>query len=540
VDEEKAAFNKRRAWSISERLGWLQLQGCGFSFNVEDELLALSRSGTEWKPEYAAKAAASLESRGGSVTTDTEHTALLAEPLGSTLSKAIELGGRTDDILVERDPFLGLCRECPARAFAALTHAGKRGEFPTWAWQTFLTDEARKTDKPRLARAIGERLASYPAKSLSTLIRPASRWLSDATAALPTDCLGTFDRVIDAFVHALQSHPSAGRTSIVSRKAENRDWTMEAINAPVGMLAQALFSDPRKNGLERNAGFPPEWLRHVRSLLGLSGDLRRFALTIFVHNLNWFYAIDPAWTSDNLVAALEGRAKQDREAAFAGFLWGGRVPTKELYLRLKPALVAAAGDQRSTRGGYDGVLAGMLLAGWGTRSEGNEQFVTNEEMREVLLKASNSFRSQALWQVEKWSNTRPGEGVDHWSDLLPEFFTDVWPRHKAVRTPEMSARLCEIAFSNEQRFQRIAPLILPLLTTIERDHLRLPELRRSESAIVANYPRETLDLLHAVLPASASAWPYGIEGALEQLGGSDSAVREDPRLVELTRRWNTR
>jgi hypothetical protein len=100
--------------------------------------------------------------------------------------------------------------------------------------------------------------------------------------------------------------------------------------------------------------------------------------------------------------------------------------------------------------------------------------------------------------------------------------------------------LCDLAFSNVERFPEIAEIVLPLLTTIDRDHLMLPNLRKSKDNIVDLYPQQTLALLHAVLPDNVTAWPYGIEATLKRIGEADESLRLDERLLELNRKWNSR
>ena len=129
-------------------------------------------------------------------------------------------------------------------------------------------------------------------------------------------------------------YPEHGRSGIV-RGAKEPDWTTEAINSPTGRLAESMFHDSRKNGLSAGQGFPKLWLDHIEALLALSDDLRRHALVILFHNLNWFFAIDPSWTEKKLLSALDGNDLYDREAAWSGFLWGARTPSQRLYVRLK-------------------------------------------------------------------------------------------------------------------------------------------------------------------------------------------------------------
>lgn len=327
--------------------------------------------------------------------------------------------------------------------------------------------------------------------------------------------------------------------SAIVRDSKEPDWTMEAINAPVGKIAQALFNDPRTDGLKTGGGFPAEWLGYTNDLLLLPGDMRRHALVIFAHNLNWFHAIDPEWAESNVLSVLDGDNQDDRNAVWSGFFWGANIPYPKLYTRLKPSFLGLAKGRSLSRRGYGEVLAAIILDGWArTDEETGERLISNDEMRDVLLRAGDEFRSHILWQAERWSQAK--DAGEKWSERLPELLRDVWPRQKSAKTPTISIRLCELAFSNAERFPEMAEIILPLLTTIDRDHLMLPNLRKSKDTIVDLYPDQTLALLHAVLPDNVAAWPYDIEPTLQRIGEADASLTRDERLLELNRKWNSR
>jgi hypothetical protein len=129
---------------------------------------------------------------------------------------------------------------------------------------------------------------------------------------------------------------------------------------------------------------------------------------------------------------------------------------------------------------------------------------------------------------------------ERWSDLLPEFLEKVWPRQVAAKSPTISARLCDLAFSDEKQFPKLVDIILPLLTKINRDELKLSYLFESKDSVVDLYPEKTLALLDAALPDNATAWPYGIEGVLQRIGEADKSLNTDERLITLRRRWDSR
>lgn len=539
-NEEDDKFTERQAWESINRITWLANAGCQFAFDLETETNKLRSLAPKWKPEYAAKAAKSMEGGRYWVKTETEYSLLLDEPLTSTLSKALELSGRTEDYRTERDPFSGLSADHPVRSFAALTIAARLDKYPAWAWRTFLNSEARRNDKPKLTALIAERISRFPDEAVMEFVHPTSDWLLKISKNLASHFPSTFNKVISKLINVLRLQPTESQSAIIQGNKEP-DWVTDAINAPVGKIAEALFFDPRSIGLKGDEEFPEEWLGFVNKLLSLPGDLRRHALVIFAHNLNWFYAIDSGWTESNLLSVLHGNGPHDRNAVWSGFFWAAQVPDQTLFMRIKPALLALAKEMSLPRTGHGEVLAGIILAGWGNLSDGKgARWISNSEMRDVLLHADDEFRSQVLWQAENWSDDSAENTSNKWSEMSIELISDVWPRQLSVKTSTISTRLCDLAFSYTKRFPEMADAVLPLLTTIDRDHMLIPSLWRNSDNIASQYPRHTLALLHAVLPDNVASWPYGIESTLLRIGEADSGLNLDERLLELRRKWKAR
>lgn len=538
--EEADKFEERRAWDILSRLTWLASKGCVFSFDVEVEFNRLRQAAPTWNPQHAKRAAESMEARGGFVRTDTESSSLLHEPIASILSKAYELSGRADNFLVEKAPFAGLARTRPVRAFTALAHAARRDDYPAWAWRTFLLSDSRKNDKPKFSALIAERLSRYPDNALAEFLHPASDWILNVSEQLAAQFPKTFDKVITKLIHILRTQPPGSQTTII-RSNTTPDWTMEAINAPIGKIARALVNDPRTKGLQADGGFPTEWLAFVNDLLSLPGDLHRHALVLCAHHVSWFYGIDPKWTESHLLSILDGENENDRNAFWSGFLWAARVPDPKLYPRLKPGLLTMAKNRSLLRREYGEVLAGIILAGWGSFNKTTgERYISQGEMRDALLHADDEFRCRTLWQVERWAETNEDRTGETWATLLLTLLRDVWPRHKSIKTPTLSAQLCELVFSNTDRFRELADIIIPLVTTIDGNYFMLPTLQKSKDTIVDLYPRQTLTLLHAVLPDDVAYWPHGINEMLQRISEAESSLKADERLLELKRKWHAR
>ena len=233
--EEDAEFARRRARLTLDRLTWMSRHGCDLGAHMDGELSQLRVLAPDWDPDHAEHAAESLEGEGGIVATRTEYSALLSESLTTTLSRARELAGRRTDFLVEQDPYRGLSEGRPVRAFAALGTAAKRGEYPDWAWTTFLTADARKSDRPRLKALIAERLARCPPEAVSTFLSAASRWLTNGGEGLAEEYPNSFRAVMGTLVGILRQYPdTAGSDLLNPTSAQLDDGSHKLTNGNAG------------------------------------------------------------------------------------------------------------------------------------------------------------------------------------------------------------------------------------------------------------------------------------------------------------------
>lgn len=353
-----------------------------------------------------------------------------------------------------------------------------------------------------------------------------AEWLHGLGERLFGELVTVLDRLWDPLMAALPLRDDDRKHRVDS------SWANDALNAPAGKLARLLMTDPSTKGRELGQGFPDDWTRRHEQLLALPGDMRRHALVMLGFQINWLFAIAPDWTTENLLTVVDDEG-DDGDALWDGILWAARAPSRALYERLKSGLLARAMSPMRRRA-EDNVIGGFLLIGWGGDPEANppEQLVTSAELREILVESDDDLRGQILWHLEHWS---AGPEVE-WRARLVPFLTDVWPRHRAVRTPEMSIRLVHLALASGDLFPQIVQVVLPRLVPVRGGMLHgLNVDPRAENNPVVIYPVAMLDLLWAILAEDTTLWPFNIEEVLDVLAEARE-TRADPRLSELRRR----
>lgn len=531
--QPREKHSERSAFYTLGRLHWLAEQGCEFSFDLATISAKLQARAPEWKPEYAKQAARSHDGGGGAVRVDTAFNAVESIEPEQIIPHILSMESRPVGKLVERDPFLGLSKADPDRALRALEADGSTStEFHGVFWQTFLRTEPRKDDSSAFSVQVAKAMLKLTETQLAEIALTASDWFEKKGRELQGEDGATFDALWSKFITALTAVQEANTSALV-RENDSVDWATEAINSPAGNLAQFLVSHKGKEKFEPNEGMPEAWLRRAEQLLALPGDSRRFALVIFAYDLGFLFAVDPKWAEDKLLSVIDAShgERADREALWAGFFWRARIPTAQLLQRIKPSIVELLQGEDAHRRHHLEVLAGILLAGWGSRNEDtSERFVSSEELRMFLIQGGSEFRQNILWTLDRWSKE------ESWSSKVPEFLRDVWPKQKNVRTREVSSRLVDLALSQRERFPEVANLVADLVSKVDDQRIFIPELRNTEETIAAQHPDETLCLLHAVLPENAQLWPYGAREGLEVIGQVKPSLRSHPKYIELVSR----
>jgi len=537
--EDTQEYIQRKAHNILNRIHWLNLQGCTFTFDFEKKSAMLEKLAKTWKADYALQATGSLEGRSDFIKTDADPAPLLNEPLATLLTKAKKLNGRSEeDPFTENSPFQGLVAQKPLMAFRALTYAMKQHEYPEWAWRKFLYSEARNSDKLRLKALIAARVSSLPLETIPTLLHPLTSWLEQNISSLNTTYPLQVEKVWNHIIALLSQEPQTSKSAITNSSREI-DLITEALNAPAGRMVEALLNDPAQKNFSESKSFSPEWVQRVESLLSLPLPARQHAIVMLARRLHWLFSIDPKWTQENLIDILKNKNEKDIAAFWQGYLWNPGHPFEGIFVLLKPYLVDLAKQTIPQKRNYTDNLAALLLIGWGSRpgnKANGERYISNNEMRSVLLHATNTFRKTIFWTLKRWLAE---SATNEWDRRVLELMKDVWPKQKKARSPEVTKSLINLAFTKASLFPAIADLVIPLVSKLDT-RFELRSLRDEEKEIAKTYPDKVLELLSLTLPDSPSLWPYNIQKIFEQMEEGNPSLQQNPQLIELKRRWNSR
>lgn len=539
-DEKLKVAKERAAWGTLNRINWLNNHSCKFTFDLNEFNEKYLSRAPGWKPEFAKGAAESSLGRGGFVKTVTEYDVLLNIPISDILNTALKNNGRTENFLIEKDPFSGLCGAKPFRALQALKYSASIKEFPEWAWSAFLSREYNDKKHAKLIFVIAARICKYSDSDLTPILHCAVSWFLRFGKEIGAKSPDLFDKLFTKLIRMTKLLSSNPETAVV-RDGSEIDWMSETINAPAGKLTEVLYENAVFGKLEIGKSLPINWKHYAKTLLDSEGDSRRYVITALSYQIRWLYAVDPSWVEDHLISILRSSCEYDVDAFWSGLFSGTSSHSIELYSRLKQEiLLLAKPSSRINKSDFE-VLASILLVGWLVVDRStNVRCFNSNELRETILDTNEEFKSSLLWQLKGW--VKPQDDAKD-SINLPEelvrFFQEVWPLQKSAKTPTISARLCDLAFSCRFNFPKMVEVILPLITPLQRySHIHMNI--DADDNVFTKYPSEALTLLYAALPEDVSAWPYDTDKVLKKIEESASQLGGDERLVELFRIWNSR
>ena len=531
--ETEDKFRNCRARSILARITWLSQRGCSLNLNLEEETDRLREVVPDWKPEHADEIVRYWGTRSRKVEYETDHSALLDIPLASVLPTARKLSERRDKPSVEHYPFRGLSNARPDRAFSALRMAAREGDFPDWAWSSFLYAEKRKEDKPKFIVLIAEQLACYLDNGATELVRPAASWLFKVRKCLSDKDPASFRRVTNALIQSLAKEAESGGSRIWQVDGV-RNWMTTVLNEAARKIAQSVLCRAQQE----------DFLEYADELLALPSNMRRQALVVFAQWTSWFYTNKREWSEEKLLSVLDSSDSDDKDAFWGGFLSNTDVNlSQELFMRLKPHLFQLTKAGSETCRNHCEVLAKIILFKWGSVIGGtDERCISDGEFRNILIQADDKFRAHVLGLLEIWVRDDEEETRNKWKSLLPVFLEKVWPRQKRANSPAVSSPLCSLVLCNEDLFPELVQIILPLLVEIAdlvRDYFPWDKCNN----VAKKHPHKMLGLLYTVLPPDkASTWSraWDIGEILTLISEGDPTLKDNEKFLELKLQWDSR
>lgn len=504
------------AWQRLDAVGWLVREGINLGIDW-DRLREEWRSLVpEWDENDVEQAVRAFVSRGGTVRTDTNHERLSGVPIEDVVATAAEHSGRTDDFLVEADPFLGFVQADPERAREAIRRSTADSATRGQALRTLLTDAADTADR----HSIEELLALLRDCSDDVLVEAGwavGHWIKSSSR--DRNVVPFFDALLDRLVHILPLMQRSDDTE----EEDDPDYVFRAINAPAGHVAETMMADPRLHDTDRHTGLPEAWRARAEALVNLPRPFGDHALTIFAGQAPYLHAHDADWVETHLLPHLESPR---RIVLLAGLsFWRNALPIA-FFAHVRPSLIAAATEGGGRRRSLLEWTAAQLLFAW-LREDGS---LSDAAFDDLLRQASEPFRLAVLSDA-RLMTAEPHDGAVR--DRIMHLLDEVWPRQAALRTEAVMVDLIDVALAGGEDVPRLATAVIQHLRGLPE----WPELHRFHNldAAAAQHPLEVLTLLDRIAPEEVVGPVYGMDEIVNAILSAAPDLAGDRRVEKLQR-----
>ena len=541
-DEEEEEYRQRSSLASARVLGWLLEHGCDLSKKSLSILHELRNASPLWHPGLDKTADEPVGvAVGGWINSDDDPSLLINAPVSRIISLARANTSRSFEDKTDYLPFVGLVKQCPRKAMAALTREARQGDYPVEFWNHLLQDWPIDA-LPRLTWLLGARIARLPSEIMMKLRFDVFSWvekhfprlvmMDQARAWSILD--GLLDRLFSGGDDATRSNISGVRVA-----GDSQGWSRRTIkhaeNGPAGKVALLLIDLLRSWNPERGSGMPSEVRVRLERLVNAPGEGADHAVCVIADRFEWLLHLDPEWTRHFIIPWFDPDHPWS-EPAWNGLLRRHRCATPELLSLLKTHFLGVFSRAKAWKWNDDGlqVLHEFLVQGC-LRSSEDEAYLTYPEVRFALQTTDDIGRVQSI----KYLYYRIERNHVSWHDFGKPFLEEAWPKESRFQSEDATITLSQIAGVSGDHFPEAVQTILPRLVPIYGGRGFLYRAvsggGTEEFELATRFPDATLALVNKLVPNNPPERLSNLDLILDKIADAKSTLRQDWRWRRLKR-----
>lgn len=531
-------FGAHRDQLAARYARYLELKGCALKEDCSARLAAIMHGTEGWNDAGARSIVTEWGSQSGFIGTDDAPDSIINIPVNEIIVRAKEDLGRDFGSFTEKRPFTGLVKISPRRALAALTAAGRTGDYPEEFWAAMLR-ELPADISPRLRRTFLQRLARIPYPSVYELRYALGRWLEQnlvKVMAFDKNLVWVvFDHVLNGIFEGSRGSGEAGveeATKEGSLNSRSERTYAQAINSPLGMCTEALLDTMPGEGQEAGSLIPSQVKSRLERLFDARDHGSDYAVSIAMRQTDWLMHIDPEWSKEHLIPKLF-LDNEAFKAAWSGFLHGRRVPSPLLAEILKPQLLELFPWRPELAEESDLLeVAAQWLGFMRVFRPDTPSGLTKREMRALIRAMPGDTRNRLI----AWLGAVGQANDDGWTRHVIPFIREEWPRERRYRTSTSMSAWIGLLDDTGDKFPEVYESVKKFLVPVETsDHPFYRFIRDGEGqkTITARFPEQTLDLIDRATPQILLRPSYELPKILALIAEVDAGLVADQRYRRL-------
>jgi hypothetical protein len=533
-DEHPEEFARRRASATATIFGWLTLNNCEISMEIQLQLPALREANPDWRPSWDESADHDWESRDGGVAVNIDASKIIEAPLAEIASRAGEHTIHPVGEFTDYRPFDGLVKERPLRAVTALSFEARHDCYPIRLWRSALSDWPDETPD-RLRCLFALRLARLPGHVVFDLRYDLPRWFKANFAKLDRASYQKYLPLWDALVdHFFALGPEGnesphGEASIGGRPLKRSRRTYErSTNSPVGELAGILFYALDSLKLPSAGGISADIRERLERLFDAPGEGADYAICETTVRLRWLFYLDPTWVTERVLPFFDLEHPRS-EPAWSGLLYTTVLPEPEIFALLKPHFLQVF-PHSSSWAWDDGPIRRLneflVLACFQYLKD--DRYISYAEARAALQQATEEGREHSIWFLMRIVND-----PKKWRSFGKPFIQKAWPRELKFQTATSSRNFAHLAEEAGNNFADVVKTILTLLGPVDHPDMLIYGGTRDGNALANRFPGAMLSLLDRVIPNEPRMPPHNLRQVLDMIVAAEPTLRQDERWLRL-------
>lgn len=417
------------------------------------------------------------------------------------------------------DTWREVCRSRFFHSLSALCDLAQDDVWPIGRWREALQTWTEEGMVLRSWRYAAPLVNIMPDAALLEIVHGVTWWIKAAS-----NSIAFHENILLNLCQRILALPIDQGTGITSGSASVEQTLTEAINHPVGHVAQSLINLWFKQNPNDNDLLPVELKSIFNSLCDLNEGRYRHARVLMGSRLITFFRVDRPWTEQHLLPLFSWSNPVEARAVWEGFLWSPRL-YQPLLQAFKTQFLDSANHYTALGERRQQFATFLTYAALGPTKG-----YTVEEFRAAIgalpqngLEASAQALCQAL---EGAADQREY----YWKNRAQLFLQQVWPKSRDLATERIAESLARVVIAARGEFPAAFGAVQHWLKPIERPDYVVHRLQ--ESGLCSRYPKDALSLLNALIGDHRWA-PRKLVQCLEQIEQADPDLAQDVGFIRL-------
>ncbi|MDE0164612.1 MAG: SIR2 family protein [Bryobacterales bacterium] len=537
-NEDDEQFELHRNEEAAVRFGWLVQAGCEMPAPSLKRWGKIKRQIPNWNDAWTESAAQTPEGRSGWIRTNEDASVLEGVPVSKILAIAAENAGRSMMEFIERRPFVGLVKEQPTKAIAALSVAATRGEYPVEFWNEIISHWPL-TPSHHANRDFCEAIRKLPQDVVLKLRSEITTWLEKNLEGIAeideTYAFNLFDDLLSGLLSGEESATESALSAVHSAGVEvgrSRSTITHAINGPIGKATTAMLSLLSRRTPAPAQGMPVEFSTRFERLLGATGEGKEHAACLLAERVDWLTLVAPDWTKNKMNSWFELDHPRC-EAAWNGILWNGKIPSasvfdeiKEAFLEIFPKIYSWNWNDTAEENAHGWVVCASVF------SSGKFTGISFEQARQCIRRMTQKGHQEVIRFLARVGQ----DNEDGWRMYVIPFIDHAWPKETRFQTENTTHAWISALEDSSENFPDVLDAVKPYLRPMTSVHYGLFGLTseaEDKESLTSKFPYQTLDLLDTVISNNPGNAPYDLDRALQSLAEARPEIVSNHKYARL-------